>query len=266
MGYEKRVWDLGRVKEVEERHTWKWNPPGKRRKKEKPTEEAVKRNNHRKMVRQRRMQLEMYFCEDDCYMTLTYPKDARPEDMKECQDDWKKLVDKLRRIYKRNDGTLRWIRNIEKGTKGAWHIHAVIKELPSGSVDRDGKPVHIAKLVQQIWQKQLKHGRVDTQYLQEDVQALAEYITKTPETSVETGHQVIESNCSASRNMPLPEPEVKEYSRWKTFQKREIKVPKGWALVKESVRESTNPYTGYPRREYRLIRLDGSGRNEVRRC
>ena len=69
-----------------------------------------------------------------------------------------------------------------------------------------------------------------------------------------------ESNCSASRNMPLPEPEVKRYSRWKTFVDRDIKVPKGWALDKESVRESNNPYTGYPRREYRLIRLG------VRRC
>ena len=101
---------------------------------------------------------------------------------------------------------------------------------------------------------------MDTQYLREDVSALAEYITKTPESSKDSGHQVKESNCSASRNMPLPEPEVKTYSRWKTFVDRDIKVPKGWALDKSSVKMSTNPYTEFQRREYRLIRL------EVRRC
>lgn len=257
MGYEKRMWMLGRVMEVEERHTWRYTPPGvKRGKREKPTAEAVRKNNRRLMARKRLMQMEMYFTEDDCYMTLTYPKSARPEDMAACQKDWSDLVKELRKVYKRNGGTLRWIRNIELGSKGAWHIHAVITELPAGSTDRDGKPVHVAKLVQQIWQKKLKHGRVDTQYMQRDVAALAEYITKTPESSRDSGHLVVESNCSASRNMPIPEPEVRVYKRWKTFVERDIKVPKGWALDKSSVKESINPFTGYPRREYRLIRLD----------
>lgn len=261
MGYEKRTWDLGRIREVEERHTWTWHPPNNRRKKkEKPTPEAVRKNNHRLMARKRRMQLELYFNEDDCYITLTYPKNGRPADMKAVQEDWKRLVDSMRKVFKKNGATLRWIRNIESGTKGAWHIHAVVKELPPGSVDMKGNPTTAAKLVSRIWQKKMKHGRVDTQYLQEDVSALAEYITKTPESSKDTGHTVKESNCSASRNMPLPEPEVKRYSRWKTFVDRDIKVPKGWVLDKGSVRESINPYTGFPRREYRLIRL------EVRRC
>ena len=261
MGYEKRTWDLGRIREVEERHTWTWHPPNiGRKKKEKPTAEAVRKNNHRLMARKRRMQLELYFDEEDCYMTLTYPKDGRPEDMQACKDDWKRLTGILRRVFKKNGAPLMWIRNIEAGTKGAWHIHAVVKELPPGSVDLEGKPTTTAKLVSKIWQKKMKHGRVDTQYLQEDVSDLADYITKSPESSKETGHTVKESNCSASRNMPLPEPEVKRYSRWKTFVDRDIKVPKGWALDKESVRESNNPYTGYPRREYRLIRLG------VRRC
>jgi hypothetical protein len=92
--------------------------------------------------------------------------------------------------------------------------------------------------------------------MQRDVTALAEYITKTPESSAGSGHLVVESNCSASRNMPLPEPEVRTYKRWKTFVERDVKIPKGWALDKSSVKESINPFTGYPRREYRLIRLD----------
>lgn len=261
MGYEKRTWDLGRIREVEERHTWTWHPPDvRRKKKEKPTAEAVRKNNQRLMTRKRRMQLEMYFDEDDCYMTLTYPKASRPGSMDEVKKDWKKLMAYVKRVFKKNGAVLRWIRNIEAGTKGAWHIHAVVKELPPGSVDMQGNPTTAAKLISRIWQKKMEHGRVDTQYLRDDVSALADYITKTPESSKDTGHQVKESNCSASRNMPLPEPEVKTYTRWKTFVDRDIKVPKGWALDKESVRMSTNPYTGYQRREYRLIRL------EVRRC
>ena len=93
MGYEKRMWMLGRVMEVEERHTWRYTPPGvKRGKREKPTAEAVRKNNRRLMIKKRLMQMEMYFAEDDCYMTLTYPKDARPEDMEACKKDWSDLV------------------------------------------------------------------------------------------------------------------------------------------------------------------------------
>ena len=272
MGYEKRTWNLGRVIEVEERHTYKWYPPTGRAKKEKPTSEAVKRNNQRRMARQRRMQMEMYFTERDCYITLTYPKDRRPENLEECKKDWRKLIGEVRKEFKKRGAALRWIRNCEKGSRGAYHIHAVVSELPS--VDADGKPftdkqgkampiLSVARLMQQIWQKTMEKGKAIFEYLREDVGSLAEYITKTPLTSRDSGHEVAESHCSASRNMPLPEPEVKEYRRWKTFVDREVKVPKGWILDKASVKESENPYTGYPRREYRLIRAE---RSESRRC
>lgn len=261
MGYERRAWNLGKYVEVVERHTYRWLPPGvtERKKKEKPTAEAVKRNNQKLAARKRRMQLEMYFSEDDIYMTLTYPKDNRPEDMKACQKDWTRLMSKVGRVFKRNGAVLRWIRNCEAGTKGAYHIHAVVKELPAGSIGPDGKPTTTAKLIQRTW-KEMGYGRCDSQYLQSDVTALAEYITKTPESSKDSGHAVTEAKCSASRNMPLPEPEVREYRHWKTFLGREIKVPKGWILDKSSVHDSINPFTGFPRREYRLIR------QEVRRC
>lgn len=174
--------------------------------------------------------------------------------MAQAKKDWRKLMEKVAGVFKKNGVPLRWIRNIEAGTKGAWHIHAVVKELPPGSVGPDGKPTTAARLIQRVWQKRMGFGRVDIQFLQEDVERLADYITKTPESSKGTGHQVSESHCSASRNMPLPEPEVRQYSRWKTFVDRDIKVPKGWILDKGSVRESINPFTGYPRREYRLMR------------
>lgn len=275
MGYEKRVWDLGRIREVEERHTLRLPPPGKRAKKEKPTAEAVKRNNHRRMARQRRMQTEMYFDEYDCYLTLTYPKDRRPEDLEECKKDWRKLIGEVRKEFKKRGGELRWIRNCEKGTKGAYHIHAIVKELPKA--DRNGEPfrdrkgnplpmVSTLKLIQQIWQKKMEKGKVIGEYLREDVAALAEYITKTPESSRDSGHEVLESHCSASRNMPLPEAEVVKYTHWKTFLRREVKVPKGWILDKGSVKESENPYNGFQRREYRLIKADAYGKNGARRC
>ena len=78
---------------------------------------------------------------------------------------------------------------------------------------------------------------------------LAAYLTKTPETD----KRLRETSYSTSRNLPLPEPKKKTYVRWKTWNK--IRIPKGYYLDEESVHEGNNPFTGYPYREYTLLKL-----------
>ena len=88
---------------------------------------------------------------------------------------------------------------------------------------------------------------------------LAAYITKTPATDP----RLRESDYSASRNLPIPEPEKKIYRHWKTW--KEIKVPAGYYLDKSSVKEGINPYTGYRYRSYSLLPLQDGGKKGGKR-
>ena len=96
-----------------------------------------------------------------------------------------------------------------------------------------------------------KHGKVQNQLIHEkgEFRGLAAYITKTPKTDP----RLKESNYSASRNLPIPEPEKKEYLRWKTWGK--VRIPKGWYLDLESYYEGIN-IMGYRYRTYTLLRIE----------
>ena len=61
--------------------------------------------------------------------TWTYRQDERPGDMAAALKDFQKAIRKVKTEYKRQGRELFWIRNIEKGTKGAWHIHIIVNEI-----------------------------------------------------------------------------------------------------------------------------------------
>ena len=60
---------------------------------------------------------------------LTYKKDKRPPDMETAKMHLAQAMRKVREKYKKAGKKMRWMANIEVGTKGAWHIHFVIKEV-----------------------------------------------------------------------------------------------------------------------------------------
>ncbi len=88
---------------------------------------------------------------------------------------WKCYAEGKKRNPKRGYENF-YIRNIERGTKGAWHIHFVVKEVGD-----------TASIVQNAWDKggtwltKIK----DSDYYSEDMLKLAEYLTKD-EYSTET--------------------------------------------------------------------------------
>lgn len=84
--------------------------------------------------------------------------------------------------------------------------------------------------------------------IQRTARQILKEITKTPETD----KRLREANYSASRNLPVPEPEKKVYKHWKTWGK--VRVPKGWEVEKDSLHEGVNDLTGYQYRSYTLIR------------
>lgn len=219
--------------------------PGEaRRKKRKPTPEQVEKINQANRERTCRHKLRANFEPADYFTTLTYAKELRPADMDAAKKDWQIFVRRVRKEYKKRGQELKWIRNIEVGTRGAWHIHMVINRIQETDV-----------IIAAAW----AHGRILNQLLYErgEFAKLAEYITKTPKTD----KRLAEAHYSTSRNLPTPDPEKVYHNMWKTWGK--VRVPKGWYLDKDSYVEDINPVTGFKYRRYTLLRLErkkGKGR------
>ena len=248
----------GKILYREEYHQGNYGAPGKKRqKKEKPTEEQVKVVN--RMVKQRncRLRLLEYFNEGDIFATWTYSPKERPPDMKAALKDFQDAMRYVRRQYRNRGRELFWIRNIERGTKGAWHIHLVVNEIGD-----------TASILQKAWKKggtwsnDIRHN--DKTY-DEDFTKLSSYMTKTAGTGEKKADGTVEksrikeSSYNTSRNMPLPEPKEKELVRWKM----EVKPVKGYYIA--NIHEGTNPVTGYPYRRYTMVRMTDPPKKKKRR-
>ena len=160
--------------------------------------------------------------------------------------DFQKAMRYVRREFKKRGYEVFWIRNIERGTKGAWHIHLVINEIGD-----------TASIITKAWTKggtwsiEIKNSK----YYDEDFTKLANYMTKDEHTTEEKKDgkpgkpRLSEASYNTSRNMPLPEPKVDKLRRWK----EEPKPKKGYYIAK--IHEGINPVTRYKYRRYTMIRL-----------
>ncbi|MBR6849061.1 MAG: hypothetical protein IKM88_02325 [Lachnospiraceae bacterium] len=249
MSYKRRTFRFPNAIEVEEYHTARYGAPGQsRQKKQKATPEQMEKKNQRKKEDSCRRKLRNNFQVNDFYVTLTYAPEERPEDMAAAKKDFQKLIRPLRKEYASSGAKLKWIRNIEVGTRGGWHIHMVINRIPGTDI-----------LLQRLWKK----GRVHYQLLHDkgEFRDLATYLTKTPKTDP----RLKEASYSTSRNLPVPDPEEKIVGS-RTWRKKPY-IPDGWYLDKASFYEGINPVTGYPGRRYTLLRIPVDGRKTYhQRC
>lgn len=239
MAYTRKTYRFRNAIEREEYHSGRYGAPGeKRRKKENPTPEQMEKVNQRNREKMARRRLRKYFRKEDLFVTLTYAPEKRPADMEAAKEDFRRFVAKIKPSYRKLGTELRWIRNIERGTRNAWHIHLVVNRIPDADLT-----------VASAW----AHGTVDLRpcHTAGEFRKLAGYLTKTPKTE----SRLKESSYSSSRNMPLPEPEKREVTRWDTWEEGEVRVPKGFYLDKESYHEGINPVTGFRYREYTLLRV-----------
>lgn len=238
----------GDILDIEEYHDGKYGAPGgKRLKRRKATPEDMIRVNKWNKEKRCRQRLLCYFSPGDLLLTWTYRVEERPPDMESALKDFQVALRKVRREYKKRGKSLFWIRNIERGTKGAWHIHLVVNEIGDS-----------ASIVEKAWTKggtwltEIKKSK----FYDEDFTSLASYITKD-EHSVETKPdgtpgkpRLREVSYNTSKNMPLPEPNVDKLVRWK----KEVKPKKGYYIAR--IWEGINPKTGYKYRRVTQIRLN----------
>lgn len=233
--YRRSTYTFPDAREVEEYASLRYGAPGqKRAERRKATPEQMAAANQRAKEKKCRRKLRAHFKKDDYFVTLTYRKDERPQDMEAAKQDVRRFIRRIRKAYKGRGDPLKWIANIECGSRGAWHVHLAINRTQDGD-----------RIISKAWE----HGRIMMQliYEQGKCQRLAAYLTKTPLTD----KRLKESHYMASRNLPIPKPKQK-IIRWKPFGK--IRTPEGWYLDKESYIEGINPVTGYLFREYAYLR------------
>lgn len=239
----------GDVIDVEEYHDGRYGAPGeKRAKKTKATADDMNYINHQNKMRKCRHKLLEYFDHHDVFATWTYEEKNRPPDMQEALKDFQKAIRGVRKEYKKRDRELFWIRNIERGTKGAWHIHIVINDIGTET----------AGILKKAWKKggtYVSEIKLNSKIYDEDFTKLASYMTKDENTKEKKKNgeyskpRVKESSYSTSRNMPLRKPKVDKLVRWKP----EPKPKKGYYISK--IHEGINPVTGYLYRRYTMIRI-----------
>ena len=237
MSYTGKRYRFKNAIEVEEYHTARYGAPGqKRQKKRKAIPEEIDKINQYNRVKTARRKLRANFDVHDYFTDLTYRRDERPPDMAAAKKDFKKFIREVRKQYKKHGYELKWMRNIEVGTKNGWHIHLIINRYPETDI-----------ILAEAWKK----GKVINQLMYEkgEFRKLAEYITKTPKTDP----RLKESDYSTSRNLPIPEPKEKVYLKWESW--RNVRVPQGFYLDVDSYHEGVNPVTGFRYRHYTLIRI-----------
>ena len=221
-----------------------------RERKAKPTPEQMRKVNHWNKVRRCREYLLRYFHTGDTFATFTYQVKERPLEMGGAKKDFDKAIGYIRREYRKRGYELFWVRNIEMGTRGAWHIHIVVNDIPD-----------TGNILKKAWKKGYVHQitiKDSDKFYDEDFMKLAEYLTKDEYTREEKQDgtpgkpRVRESSYSHSRNMQLVPPKKDRLRRWK----KEVKPRKGYYIAR--IREGINPATGCKYRRYTMIRLNRS--------
>lgn len=238
--YKRKTYTFERSIEIYEYLDGRYGAPGERRgKKKKATPEQIKKRNQWNKERLCRHKLKTHFKENDLLITLTYRKEARPPDMNAAKQDFRKAIGKIRSEYRKRGEELKWIRNIEVGPRGGWHVHLVVNRIPDSDL-----------IIKKAWKK----GAATYKHLYEegDFADLAGYITKTPDTAGKYKENLVEVSYSTSKNLPVKEPKEKRFVRWI----KEPKPKKGYYIDKATYHEGINDLTGYRYRCYTMIKLD----------
>lgn len=233
--YKRTLWRMPQSIDVEIVHKARYGAPGERRnKRSKPTPDDVERYNRQQAEKKLRRKINMNFKADDLHIILTYRRDERCT-MEEAVKILRKWLDRMRYYYKKKNQQLKYIITTSIGERGAVHHHVIINNV-------DGITTKIAR---KYWSK----GRIHFTPLDDtgEYGDLASYIMKQ-----DSGESKLKYSCS--RNLKMPQPEVKELRRpnWK-----DPKPFKGYYIEKGSIHEGINPVTGYLYQQYtmRKVRL-----------
>lgn len=238
MPYRHEICLAGKTKQ----HTYYYAPradtkEGSRRKKENRTPEAQKKVNRRQAEKKLTWILNENFDGTSLYITWSYDKSRRPDNKEALREDIDRLLNKIRKIYKKEGDTAKYVWVAEVGERGAVHIHMVLNHLDT------------AKL-KTCWDK----GYITVKPLDDSGQyrKLASYFIKYNDKTEKTYGKISGRHYNSSKNLKIPIPE-KTTVRSRNAYSHTIEIPRGWYIDKESIAEAWHEVTGYMYFTYTLI-------------
>lgn len=208
---------------------------GKRKRKEKATSDAVKKNNDMLAVKNLTRLINLNFFPGDYHTTLTYAEEISPEEANRELDNW---IKRMRREFTKADKEFYYIA-VTEFKNHRIHHHVVMSYIDFQVIDR-----------------QWKRGRIRCTSLDKtrNYRKLAEYLIKeTQKTFREAGNST-KRRWKPSRNLKRPIVKREWVSVSQLFQNLDdIKPLKGYEIDRDSVRKYTNPVTGLDHLEYQMV-------------
>ncbi|MCM1192917.1 MAG: hypothetical protein NC123_15585 [Butyrivibrio sp.] len=230
----------GKTYEVCKYYSYRYHAKGeKRSKKEKPSSAAQKKVNNRKAEKELRRLMNENFRDGDSLVRLDFNKMHYPAGSREIQKAMSAFFKKLRQIFREQGRELKYIYVKEIGKRGGRHVHIIMSK-----VDTD--------MLLECW----PFGGIHLDPLNSDGQyaKIAAYFIKYAAKTEETEGKLIGKRWNPSRNLRRPVPKKKVVYA-DSFRTKSIRLPAGYYLDKESVREGISEFTGYEYFSYTLIKI-----------
>ncbi len=252
MAYIQKIYDSGKSRGYEYCFSGRSGKKGeKRSKRRKASPEQMKKQNQWARKKKLRWLIEYNFEEGDVLATLKYKRGERPS-MDEVVKEFDAFRTRMRRAYKKRDLDFKYVYRIEIGSRGGVHLHVLINYTPD-----------ILRLIRDSW----KPGQANVETVYDVTNGeVADYLTKMPEGIIEGQMTFLDQKdqkkvirCDHSRNLIMPEPEVKVFSR-RTVERMirdGIEPTEGYYIQKDSIWYGINPFTGYTHLTYKEIKIRG---------
>ncbi len=210
---------------------------GKRGEKRERTKEEMEKQNARNRAIHTQLLILGNF-RGGWHVILTYPKDDRPPDAEGGKKELRKFLERAGRRYKKAGYEFKWLSVTEIGSRGAVHHHLIIEDIQDAEFSSQ-------RAIRESW----KGGKYFTPMYEEgEYRSLSEYLVKK-----ETKEDIPGCKVTHSRNLIMPK--TKRVKRKGNIWPVDPRIPKGWELVKDSLFNGINVFTGLPSQQYLLIEI-----------
>ena len=234
----------GRVLETEKIQNNKMHSKKiKRAKKLARSPEAMKKNNERRAAKKLARLINCNFVPGDAIVTLTYRSDARPDDPQKTKQDISNFLRRLKDLCKKLGIEIIYIGVSNCDCCGVPHHHLLLKANVIDFID-----------IENLW----RLGRICITKLTNkdngDYTKIAYYFLRHSNAVYNDPHRRVHGKrFISSRNLkqPIITTKIVKSDIWRA----EPSAPKGYWLIKDSIKNTINIFNGYPYQYYKCIRL-----------